>query len=419
MVNHEEQRSNGKKQQVFYGYIIVAIALLIAVMTMGTFYSFGVFFKPLIAEFGWTRATTSSAVSIAWIVSGFLSIGVGGLSDRLGPRKVVTTIAVFSGVGYLLMSQISAIWQLYLFYGLFIGVGLTFYIPLASTVVRWFVKRRTLMSGIVVIGGGLGTLIGPPVANQLILAYDWRFSYLIIGGVYLILVTIASQFLKRDPSQIGKTAYGENEINRDSFNQVIKDSSFKEAIDTKPFWMLFAMVLCAGLIVQAAMIHIAPYATDIGISATGAATILATMGGVSIAGRIALGSIGDMIGNRKAFAIAFVLMLIAYLWLLQANAMWKLYIFAVVFGLAWGGSMAQQAPIVAMLFGLTSHGLIFGLVSLGFSIGGSIGPVLAGYIFDITNRYQAAFMVTASITLVGLILTILLKPPTTRHAEKA
>jgi MFS family permease len=213
-------------------------------------------------------------------------------------------------------------------------------------------------------------------------------------------------------------AYGENEMTGGSFGQVIEDFSFKEAVGTKQFWMLFTMVLCTGLIVQAVMIHIAPYATDIGISATGAASILATTGGVSIAGRIVLGSVGDRIGNRKAFAIAFVLMLIAFLWLLQANDMWKLYMFAVVFGLAWGGSMAQQAPMVATLFGLISHGLIFGLVSLGFSLGAAMGPVIAGFIFDVTSRYQVAFIVTAAITLVGLILTILLKPPTSSSTEK-
>jgi MFS family permease len=273
------------------------------------------------------------------------------------------------------------------------------------------------MSGIVVIGGGLGALIAPPIANQLILAYDWRLSYIVIGSVYLVVVIIASQFLKRDPSQIGKTAYGENGITRGGFNQASEDFSLKEAVGTKQFWMLFAMVLCTGIMVQAAMIHMAPYATDIGISATGAASILATTGAASIAGRIILGNIGDRMGNRKAYAISFMLMLIAYLLLLQANEMWKLYIFAVVFGLAWGGSMAQHAPIVATFFGLSSHGLIFGLVGTGFTIGAALGPVIAGYIFDVTNRYQVAFIVTAVITLIGLIITILLKPLTYSSTE--
>ena len=158
----------------------------------------------------------------------------------------------------------------------------------------------------------------------------------------------------------------------------------------------------------------APHATDIGISTIGAAGILSTMGGVSIAGRIVIGSAGDRLGNRKAYTISIALLLLAYLWLLQANDMWRLYIFAVIFGLAWGGSVAQHSPLSATLFGLMSHGLIFGLICVGWSIGAAIGPVITGYIFDITSKYQAAFMVTAAVTLVGLILTLVLKPPDTR-----
>lgn len=162
--------SNGG-HKFFYGYIIVMLATIIMVASWGTFYSFGVFFKPVLLEFGWTRAITSGAYSLAFLLSGFFSIFVGRLSDRFGPRIVVLACGLLLCSGYLLMSQASSTWQLYLAYGI-VGVGLSgAYVPSISAVSRWFVKRRGLMTGIVMAGIGIGTMIMPPLANLLITSY--------------------------------------------------------------------------------------------------------------------------------------------------------------------------------------------------------------------------------------------------------
>lgn len=122
---------------------------------------------------------------------------MGGLNDRFGPRVVITVCGVFLAVGYLLMSQTSAVWQLYLFYGVAVGTGMAgFYIPLASTVARWFVKRRGMMTGIVVSGVSIGILVAPPVANWLISIHDWRLSYIIIGSTASLVVILAGQLLR-------------------------------------------------------------------------------------------------------------------------------------------------------------------------------------------------------------------------------
>ncbi len=174
MASHEIPQSPKAEPRFFYGYIVVVAALFIMVAIYGVFYAFGIFFKPVLAELGWTRAMTSGAFSLAWIVQGLLAIGMGGLNDRLGPRLVMTLCGFILGLGFLLMSQISAVWQLYLFYGVIIGIGMAgSWVPLVSTVARWFVKRRNIMTGIVVTGMGIGTLIGAPAANWLISVYDW------------------------------------------------------------------------------------------------------------------------------------------------------------------------------------------------------------------------------------------------------
>ncbi|MFC1937989.1 MFS transporter, partial [Chloroflexota bacterium] len=133
------------KPRIFYGYIIIAAAFCIIGLNMGTNRSFGVFLEPVLSEFGWSRAVISGAFTLCLVVSGLLAIVAGRLTDRFGPRLVVIVCALFMGSGYLLMSQVSNIWQLYLFYGVLGGIGMSgFMAPLSSLVARWFVKRRSL-----------------------------------------------------------------------------------------------------------------------------------------------------------------------------------------------------------------------------------------------------------------------------------
>ena len=166
-----------KKSKLFYGYIVVAAALLIVIIAHGAQYTFGIFFNPILTEFGWTRTATSGAFSLYLVLWGFFGIFVGRLSDRFGSRLVMTVCGFFLGLGYLLMSQIGAIWQLYLFYGVLIAIGMSgCWVPLISTVPRWFVKRRGMMTGIVTWGWGRATPLLSLVASQLIAASStvWR-----------------------------------------------------------------------------------------------------------------------------------------------------------------------------------------------------------------------------------------------------
>ena len=411
MASQEVRPSPGAEPGFFYGYIVAVAALCIMVAAWGTFFTFGVFLKPVVTEFGWTRGTTSGALSLSTIMCGLLGVVMGRLNDRFGPRIVMTLCGFLSGLGYLLMSQIGAVWQLYLFYGVIIGIGMGgAMVPLVSTVARWFTKRRSMMTGIVMTGTGIGTLIAPPVANQLISTYDWRTSYIILGSVVLVVVILAAQFLRRDPSQIGQVPYGESEGGEQGLKLGAEGFSLNEAVYTRQFWVFIAMSFCLAFCNFTVLVHIAPHATDLGISAASAANILATVGGLSIVGRVVLGSAGDRIGNRQVFIIGFILMSAALLWLVPATEIWMLYLFAVVYGFASAGGGASTSPLVAGLFGLSSHGLILGVTSLGNTTGGAIGPFLAGYIFDMTGSYQVAFLVCAAVGIVGLVLTVLLKP---------
>ena len=402
--------TESKEPSFFYGYFIVVLTFVLMVMMWGTSYSFGVFFQPLLEEFGWTRVMTSGAFSLSLLLLSLFGIVAGKLTDRFGPKIVVTGCGFFLGLGYLLMSQVSSIWQLYLFYGVIIGIGMsTAFVPLVSTVARWFVKRRGLMTGIASSGLSIGTLIIPLVANWLISVYGWRTSYMIVGSVALVLIILAAQFLKRDPGQIGQSAYGEDEWPETGDAKAL-GLSLQEAIHTQQFWMLCVAMLCFTLGLGAILVHIVPHAVGLGVSSASAAIILAVIGGAGTVGRVIMGSACDRIGNKLSLGICFALLSVSLFWLLPAKELWLLYLCTAIFGFGYGGISAVISPTVAELFKLSSHGAILGVINI-FSEGGSaIGSVLAGYIFDATGRYQVAFLVCGTMSTIGIILTSLLRP---------
>ncbi len=411
MINQETNQLRKTEPRFFYGYIVVVAAFIIMLVGYGLFNSFGVFFKPLVTEFGWTRATTSAAFSLSMIVSGVLGVVMGGLNDRFGPRIVLTVCGCFLGLGFLLMSQTATIWQLYLFYGVIIGIGVSgLWVPLLSTVARWFVKRRSLMTGIVLAGMGIGTLVAPLVVSRLIAAYDWRMACIILSIAILIVIALASQFLRRAPGQMEQLPYRKNEGGEQESKSGTEGFSLREAVHIRQFWLVFCMSFCWGFCLSSVLVHIVPYTIELGIPAVSAANILAAIGGMSVLGNFFLGHLGDRIGNRQIFIIGFILWTALLFWLVPSKERWMLYIFAFIFGFADGGLSASESPIIAWLFGLSSHGLIFGVLGLGFTIGAAIGPFVTGYIFDLTGGYQAAFLVCAAFSIFGLILASILRP---------
>jgi len=402
-----------RKPKIFYGYIILLVGFIIQAVAWGASYTFGIFFNPLISEFGWPRATISIAVSLSTFTYGLFGIFVGRLGDRVGPRIVMIGCGVILGAGYLLMSQVNALWQLYLFYGLIVGIGLSgMDVLLLSAVARWFVKKRGMMSGILKVGTGAGMVIMTLVANGLISGYGWRDAYIFIGIIVLVAVVSAAQFLRRDPSQKGLLPYGADKTNANSSNWVEEGFSLREAIRIRQFWLLSAM---AGLFLFCSFIifvHIVPHAIDLGITSANAARIMAIIGGVSIAGRMVMGVASDRIGTRLAVTICFIIQVGALFWLQAAGELWMFYLFAGIFGFAHGGFFALISPAVADLFGLSAHGTLFGAVFFAGTVGGAISPPLAGYIFDVTGSYQLAFIIIVAASVVGLILSLLLKPTT-------
>ncbi|MFC1971506.1 MFS transporter, partial [Chloroflexota bacterium] len=351
MARQKTQKLYEKDLKFFFGYIVVAVAFIIRILLYGPRDSYGVFFKPMQADFNWSRSLVSGAYSISVIVQGLSSIIMGGFNDRFGPRVVMTVCGLLVGLGFLLMSQITTAWQLYLFYVVAVGIGMGGnFAPPLSTVARWFVKRRSMMTGIVVAGGGMGVIIIPPVVNWLISIYDWRTAYLIMGTSVLTIIIIIAQFLRRDPEKMGQVPYGATEEKEHKPESAPDGFSLKEATNTRQLWMELYMMFCFGVFGAMIIVHLVPHATDLGISPAMAANMLASRGMTYLIGSIVMGMVADRIGNRQACVVCFILMSVALLWLLIANQEWMLFLFAVVFGFGNGGLASLHSTLVAELF---------------------------------------------------------------------
>lgn len=202
MISQPPDSTQPGNYRLYYGYIVAFAAFCQLLIAFGVIYSFGVFFKPIVADFGWTRAETSLASSINIIVMGAMSMVSGKLIDRFNPTIILSISGVVLGLGYLLTSQISTLWQFYLYYGIIVGIGMgMLWVPAISVVAHWFEKYRGLVTGIVVSGIGIGTIVIPPVATRLIASYNWNLTYIILGSMIIFVVVVTSQFMRRAPDK--------------------------------------------------------------------------------------------------------------------------------------------------------------------------------------------------------------------------
>ena len=396
----------------FDGYRIVAAGFVIQGVIIGAMFAYGVFFRELEAEFGWSRTMISGASSLSFVVMGVLAIVAGKLNDKIGPRILITASALCFGIGYGAMSRLQAPWELFLFYGLLAGIGYSTHdVVTLSTITRWFVRRRGAMTGVVKVGTGVGQLLVPVIAAALIAAFGWRSAAFIIGAASMLILLVVAQLMRRDPRSMGQhpdgvaiegahapTGAGETGM------------SVAEAAGTRQFWILCAAQLTIFFCLLTVMIHIVPHATDLGIAPAVAATILSAIGGASIAGRLTIGMLADRLGGRRSLGVSFLVLLASFLLLQSAETAWMLFLFALIYGFAHGGFFTVMSPTLAEFFGTGSHGVIFGIVLFCGTIGGAAGPLLAGTLFDTTGSYETVFLILTGFCLMGLILTAALQP---------
>lgn len=399
-----------KSTKIFYGWFVVA-ACFIATFTCGeAMWSFGVFFKPMEKEFGWSRALISSGYTgfiLGYVIS---TTAAGRLADRYSPRPILFLSACLAGLGVSLCSLVQGINQLRFFLligGL--GAGGTFSVP-TSLVQRWFYKKPQagLALGVVVAGVGAGALVFTPLVNYLILISGWRNSYLFVGILFFCTIGLSSLIVKSSPAETTIILEGAESMP----NHVRSQGLTTVQIILSPSFIGITLIACSvSFAFHTVSVHLVPYAMDIGVTPTISAVALGLLGGFSVPGRIISGFIADRAGWQKIMIISLFGLALLVLLLSMVKAAWMIYCFVLFYGICHGSRVSAHVGILGEFFGMNRLGEIIG-ISMSISMfTGAFAPYLAGFIFDSTGSYFIDFMIVMMLLLGGgIIATVITKP---------
>jgi MFS transporter, OFA family, oxalate/formate antiporter len=398
---------------VHYGWVVVGAAFTVLFLVYGVQYSFGLFFTALTEEFGWSRAGLSGVFSLYAAVYSFLGLFAGRLTDRWGPRAVIALGGSVLGLGIALSGTVRALAPLYATYFL-AAVGMSSaYVPCTATVARWFAGRRGLAVGVAMSGASAGTFAGPPLVVLLLAEVGWRRAYMVLGaGLALALGLLAGLFV-RDPRDRGLAPYGA--VPPAASTAAANDEwPLRRIVRHRSFVLLVAVYITTWAPVFMPPVHLVPLARDLGLGPVVGATALSALGAGSLAGRLAMGAISDAIGRRPALIISLGLQMLSFAGLAGASGAATLSGAAAAFGFAYGAVSALMPAVVTDFYGPAHAGSLVGLIFGLAGPAGGLGPVLAGWLFDTTGSYVAAFGLGAGLNLAALVLAVLARPPESR-----
>ncbi|HYE93389.1 MAG TPA: MFS transporter [Terriglobales bacterium] len=351
--------------------------------------AYGVFL-PIIAEtFGWSRGAIASALSLNLVFGGIAGFFVGRLADRHGPRVMLLVTVTIAGIGFSLVSGVTALWQLYALIGVLAGTGLSsFYLLSTSTVAHWFHDRRGIALAVVLAGFNLGYMAAGPIAAFLIAQLGWRPAYAVIGGGCAIITALAATTV-RLPRAAERVA-AETAANVPAQAEA-RGITFRAALHDSRFWCLNVSWLLLGGTIFTFSVHAVPFARDQGVSLAVASLALTAYGLGSVAGRLVSGAVSDRFGSRHTIRAAYVIELVALLILASAPAPGVLLPVMALFGVGAAGTDNTIVKVIPDLFGLRAIGSIMGLLTLGWRCGAALGPAAAGFLYDLTGSYAVPF----------------------------
>lgn len=403
--------------RIFYGWIVVGATFTVLFIAYGVQFSFGVFMHYISADTGWDRGRLSLPYSLYVFVYSALGFASGRLTDRYGPRRVLTIGACLLGGGVMLTGNAHALWQLYIALGLIAACGMSAaYVPCNATVVRWFTVRRGLALGLTSSGTSFGMFVFPPIATALIGACGWRHAYVILGFLALVTIILCARFIVRDPEQLGLRPDGEQPCPHPAIDQV--GGEMPEAVwrlglaqQTVAFWLLTAIFTLTWLVVFMPMVHIVPFAIDLGIPQFRAAMTISVIGLAGFLGRLAIGPVSDRAGRLASLGVCLVLQALSFIGFALSRELFLLYLSAAIFGISYGGVTALFPALVGDYFGRIAVGAIVGFIFAVAGAPAAFGPLIAGYVFDFTGSYRLAFDLSAVLNLLALALIFFLRKP--------
>ena len=402
-----------KIKKVFYGWWIVAILVLISAYFVGIlFFSFTALIEPIIAEFGWTYAQVSFAMSLRAMEMGLLAPVVGLLVDRFGSRKLLVSGIFLCGIGMFALSYITSLVQLYIVFFLMASgaTACTGVIPM-TVVGNWFRKKVSVATGIVVCGNAVGGLL-VPVLTIAIDTLGWRMAMLAIAVTAWVLFLPLSFLVRHSPEQYGYLPDGAIDIepaqseDQPSIQNSETGVSVRESLKSRTFWQISTTFVFHMLVTGAVVTHVMPYLHSIGIARSTSSFIASGIPLMTIVGRFGFGWFGDKYDKRLLTAIAFLLLAAGMVIFnyISSTGMWLLVLFLIIFGIGYGGPVTMLPALVREYFGRVKLGTIIGLVLGVATVGSLAGPPLAGWIFDSLNSYRPAWFIMAGLSVAGILV---------------
>ncbi len=403
-------QGNYTQSRIFFGWWIVLVAAVGLFMGYGPIvtFTFGVFFKPLSQEFGWSRTQVSSAFSLSLLVLSLVLPFIGRLVDRFGARKIIIPSVLLFGLGLMAFASLSSrLWHLYLLYVLLglVGGG-TAPVPYSNVLSQWFDRQRGLALGLAMVGLGLGTFFMPSLAQRLIETGGWRWAYTCIGlTVMAVAIPVVALFLTETPYVLGLLPDGEQAGSGEPPSRTHDGLSSQEARRTETFWIMASAFFLLSASVHGCLIHLSPLLTDRGVSPQDAALATSLLGGALLLGRVGAGYLLDHF-FATAVAVYFFCGATIGFFLLWSGASGTLaFVAAFLVGLGMGAEGDIIAYLVSRYFGLRAFGEIYGYTFGAFTLGGVVGPLLMGIGFDATGSYRTILgvFVFASLTAAALM----------------
>jgi len=411
-----------KSQRFYYGWVIVTVSFFTLFMALGIRFSFGVFYIAILKEYGWGRAATAGAFSLAMLSHAVFALVSGTLIDRFGPRKLFPLGSLFLAVGLVAASRITAIWHLYVFFGVAIAIGINTlsFAPHMSLISKWFFQKRGMAGGLVLAGVGVGTMTLLPATELMIDALGWRSAFLLLAGLVLGLIfPMTALFQRRSPDEVGQhidgitpgsdgapPAQAEEFLEDPPFHPLPQKWTLRAAVLTRAYWFLGLVSFTNGFVVNTLLVHQAVHVVDLGYTTLLAASLVGFVGLLGSIGGILFGSLSDRIGRGKSYTLANLAAFagILFFMLMRDSASpWMLYAFVILYGLGFASTAPISGATAADLFPGNSLGKILATQSMFYGAGGALGPYLGGYFHDHTGTYFVPFL----LCLAGVILGIM------------
>ncbi len=393
----------GRLAQVWYGWWLVAITTaLIALQSAVYVFGFGVFFAPMVADFGWSRAAASGAVSLARLEGAMTGPFEGWLIDRYGPRRIMLVGVPLFVLGWIALSQVDTLLAYYLVYIVLLSLGssLGFFNACSTAVANWFVRRRSLALGIMSCGIGIGALFVPGV-SALVETLGWRQAAIVVGAIVFCIAIPLVWLVRHRPERYGLAPDGALATAARPTESAL---TARQALRSATFWILAFSFGIRIMATTAISLHFIPLMIDIGLGAAAAAWATAVLGVVSIVGRLGMGALADRIGQRTVYAGGLVALAASFVVLARADSLLFIAIFLGLYGPAYGGLATLMLSIRADYFGRQSFATIGGLMTPVMTIGTLSGPIFAGWVFDTSGSYRGALYVFAAAMALALIL---------------